>query len=547
MTPLRRRVVRAWPPLAIVLAVLALTWPQAAFITRAPGHVDAYFSMWRLAWVAHALTTQPDRVFDANIFHPARNTLALSDAMLLQGALAAPLFWAGLPAVAVYNLLLLAGLAGSGLAMFALVRRLTGADAPALLAGVIYALAPYRFEHYMHLELQWAMWIPLAFWALHRTVEERSWRFGLLSGVFLWLQVLSSVYYGVFLAIAMTVFAPLLLIGRSLRHAAAAVPRFAAGGILAALLVVPYALPYLAAGRQVGSRPPAEVQAYSAKAVSYLASPPQNWLWGWTAERWGGVELNLFPGALAAGLALLGLAHAARRTAFAYAVLALLAFELSRGLNGSLYAWLFDRVEALQGLRAPARFGIVTLCALAVLAAFGCQVIARRRIAASPKAQRWLLAAGLVVLAAEYRTTDLRITSAAPTHPDLYSVYAAIRSLGPGVVLDLPLPRLDRLPGREALYAFWSLQHWHPLVNGYSGYYPPEYLQSVVRLERFPDDRSLQQLALLDVRYIVVHRAHYDDAEYTRLMLEMAARPELKRLGTFRDPDGDAELFFVNR
>ena len=27
-------------------------------------------------------------------------------------------------------------------------------------------------------------------------------------------------------------------------------------------------------------------------------------------------------------------------------------------------------------------------------------------------------------------------------------------------------------------YMYWSIHHWHPLVNGYSGYTPPDYYET---------------------------------------------------------------------
>ena len=83
--------------------------------------------------------------------------------MIVEGAVAAPLLWAGVPPVLVHNLLLLGAIAASGVAMFVLVRYLTGSRGAGLIAGVVFAFVPYRFEHYMHMELQWTMWMPLAF------------------------------------------------------------------------------------------------------------------------------------------------------------------------------------------------------------------------------------------------------------------------------------------------------------------------------------------------------------------------------------------------
>ena len=84
-----------------------MTWPLGR-VTDAvvPASDDAYFSIWRLAWVAHQLPEDPRRLFDANIFHPATGTLAMSDAMLLVGALGIPLFKAGVNPAVIHNQLM---------------------------------------------------------------------------------------------------------------------------------------------------------------------------------------------------------------------------------------------------------------------------------------------------------------------------------------------------------------------------------------------------------------------------------------------------------
>src|SRR5262249_52775870 len=153
--------------------------------------------------------------------------------------LAAPLFWLHVSPTAIYNVMLLVGIIGSGVAMFILARHLTDSVSAALIAAAVFTMAPYRIEHFMHLELQWAMWIPLAFWALDRTIQQRSWRFGVLTGVFLWLQIISCVYYGVFLAISLTVAAVVYAVVRPAPFVRA-VPVLALGVLVALILTSPY-------------------------------------------------------------------------------------------------------------------------------------------------------------------------------------------------------------------------------------------------------------------------------------------------------------------
>src|SRR5262249_25818825 len=139
-----------------VLAAI-LTYPQITQLSSAVAdHPDPLFSVWRLAWVAHQLRADPAHLFDANIFYPERATFAYSDAMLLPASCVAPLFWIGANPIAIYNLTLLAGLILSALTMFLLCRTLTGDAIAAFAGGMVYGFAPYRFEQYVHVEMQMA-------------------------------------------------------------------------------------------------------------------------------------------------------------------------------------------------------------------------------------------------------------------------------------------------------------------------------------------------------------------------------------------------------
>src|SRR6476646_4296739 len=182
------------------LLTVVMTWPQLPRLaTDAWPHEDVFFNMWRLGWFAHALPRSPTHLLDGNIFFPEPRTLTLSDAVPIESVFAAPLLWLGLPMVLVHNIVLLAGIVLSAAGVWMLVSKLTGSGTAAVTAGVVFAFVPYRFDHYMHLELQWTVWIPWTFWALHRVFETAALRHAVLVGVFITLQFLSSVYYGLFL------------------------------------------------------------------------------------------------------------------------------------------------------------------------------------------------------------------------------------------------------------------------------------------------------------------------------------------------------------
>lgn len=527
--------------LFLVLLAVYVTWPQALHPGDAVvNHIDPYFSTWRLAWFAHGVAVAPHHLFDANIFYPEPRTLAYSDATFLEGALAAPLIWAGVNPVAVYNGLLLAGIAGSGIGMLVLVQHLTSSSRAALVGAAVFTLLPYRVEHVMHLELQWAIWIPLTWWALHRTFERPGFRTAALTGVFIWLQLLSCVYYGVFLGLATAVLAILLAISADRTRVARAFAWLAAGASLVLPLAALYARPYVVNAGTLGERSVGEVARFSATPASYVTGPAASLLWGAWAGRFTGDELHLFPGIVAVALA--GLAFASRRrrpTVAVYAALAAFAVTMSFGEHAAVYAWLRAHLFFLRGFRAAARFSIVAFAAMSVLAAIGYEWLESRSRRWSPAVVMvtCLVALGLDVLSAPAVLADVDTRT-----PDVYKM---LRSLPAAPVVEFPVADPAALPGYDPVYMLSSIAHWRPLVNGYSGYVSEGYVSRLEQLQEFPDRRAMSCLERLGVRYVIVHETYYRAKELPALLLAIAQQGDLTPIGRYLDSVGRAQLFEI--
>jgi hypothetical protein len=521
----------------IVLAAF-MTLPQVLHLgTKVAGHPDPFLSMWRLQWAAHALPGGAGHLFDGNIFSPHLRTLAYSDATLVQSALAAPWLWGHANPVLVYNLLLLGGIVTSGLGMFVLVRHLTGNVDAALVSAAIFTLVPYRVEHFMHLELQWTVWMPLSFWAIHRVFESGTIRRGVVAGALLSLQVLSSLYYGAFLGIMVAVLVVSLALMQS-REAKRAVVPLAIAAIMAAAVMAAYARPYMENARELGTRDLGDVSQFSAHLASYVTAPLQNWLWGWTASRYEGNELRLFPGLIAVVLALLALMHRPRRrVSSAYVVVIAVAATLSLGVNGPIYRWMYEHLWVLGAFRAPARFSILACCGLAVLAGIGFEYL--ERIVTAPRIRKGLLVAVLVAVGLECGSGPMYLVDVPATTP-VPDVYKFLNTRTRSVVLELPT-------FLSAEYMYWSATHWRPLVNGYSGYEPPDYLETLQLMRTFPDDEALDRLRELEVRYVLIHENYYSEENHTALMLRILETPALALQGRYRDWTGWAHVFELDR
>lgn len=499
------------------VAVL-LTWPLAPQIgTGYPAHIDPPFSAWRLARVAHQLEHDPARLFDGGIFWPARQTLAYSDAMLLQGVLAWPWLRAGVAPIAVANLFTLAGVIASACAAYVLARRLTGHTGAALLAGLVFAFAPYRRDHFVHLELQWAQWMPLALWAWHRALDHGRLRDGFLCGLFVLLQLLSSIYYALFLGIACLTVGGVTMAARRFRVASPALAGLVAGAALLAAAAWLYGAPYQSVKQRLGERSLEETARYSARPADYLRPTSDNLLYGREDSRSEYGERSLLPGLTPVVLAGAALVPPVSLTAAAYAACGLVAWEASLGTNGWSYP-ILRSMEVFRGLRAPARFAVVVQLALGVLAAVGLARLARRRPQLTPALV--IAAAGLIVV--EYAGRPMQLM----TMPDhVPPVYAWLADQPREVTLELPVPEPTGLPFHDPFYMYAATWHWQPLVNGYSGHYTEEYVALVAELPGLPDDRSIAALKRGGVRRIIVHEALYEPDDYQRLVARLDAHP----------------------
>ena len=266
------------PRLRFVLAVgfftllaCAMTFPLARFASPVlPDSDDAYFSVWRIAWVSHQITRDPRSLFDANIYLPTKNTLAYSDAMLALGMMASPLIALGLHPAVVHNVLAIAGFATAGIGAFLLCHQLSRSTPAAVIGGIIFAFAPFRFAHIGHLELLWTAPMPLAVLVLHRALAQpQPVKHGLALGSLLALQVFCSVYYAAFLAVFLVAWTLLVLILRGTLNSRV-LQVMLLGAALALCVVAPYGYAYAEARRELGPRTSDEVRRFSAVPSDYL-------------------------------------------------------------------------------------------------------------------------------------------------------------------------------------------------------------------------------------------------------------------------------------
>jgi hypothetical protein len=192
-----------------------------------------------------------------------------------------------------------------------------------------------------------------------------------------------------------------------------------------------------------------------------------------------------------------------------------------------LYAAFNAFVPGFDGLRVPARFAMLVAFGLAVLAAFGLAGIER----ANRQRARWLAAAAGVLILLESFAAPIPIDQNTPHYlqpglaplpgsvdlgaglPDVYRFIGTLPA--DAVIMELPLGE----PAFDVRYMFYSIRHWRPLVNGYSGGAPKSYetLTEALKDTDTRPDRAWDAITASRPTHIVVHEGFYLGDQGTRV------------------------------
>jgi hypothetical protein len=170
-----------------------------------------------------------------------------------------------------------------------------------------------------------------------------------------------------------------------------------------------------------------------------------------------------------------------------------------------LYAKLIpgiDSIAALVRLFVFTQLGLV----LAATAAFA-YVLGRL------PDRKWRVAISLVTIGVIAFEASMHHELLDVVHPSAGSVYEIAQELEPGVSVELPMAPIglnDLYIYTEATRMVLGTDDRLRTLNGYSGYAPTGYGETIALVNQFPDTTALDELRRLDVRYVVLHTAPID-------------------------------------
>src|SRR5437868_12863377 len=239
---------------------IALTWPLAAHLDRTlsdPG--DPLYTSFVLHWDLHSFARHG---FEAPILYPGKHSLAYSENLLGIAILMLP--FAALSPLTINNIALLIGFALSGYGAFVLARMITRATAASLVAGVLYAFVPFKWDHLSHVQIISSEWLPLLLASLiayrRKPTVARAALFGAVSVM----NGLTNIYWLLFGGFA--IFVTILFLEVFDKRIIAAL-------IVACAVLLPVLIPYQLAAREYGmGRRSSESREFSATPLDWLVA-----------------------------------------------------------------------------------------------------------------------------------------------------------------------------------------------------------------------------------------------------------------------------------
>ncbi len=296
-----RTVLAVYAGLTVVLTY-PLSWNPG---TLARDYGDPLLNSWIMAWVLDALASgNLSGFFDTNVFFPFYNTLAYSEFLIPQAIVTAPVYFlTGNPLLA-HNVALLLSLVATAFCAYLLAKHLTGDRFAAFVAGLIFAFNPFMFDHLSQLQVLGAAGLPLSLLWLHRYFETGEFRYVGWFSVTYVAQALGNAYYAVYL----TYMAAFFILFRAFVDRALWKPRFwahmSAHAAFSFVILAPFFSRFLALRTSMGfTREMREVWG-----LPFLATSAINRLYGPGTSSISSPEAKLFPGLIAAALALVGAA-----------------------------------------------------------------------------------------------------------------------------------------------------------------------------------------------------------------------------------------------
>ena len=541
-----------------------VTWPFARKIgVYYQDYGDYPLNGWILWYDQMAVKTgrifHQKKYFNTTQMYPLPDTLCYSENMFFPSLLFSPIYWATHDLVFSVNFFALLTFVLSFLSAYYCINYFVKDWRASLIGAAVYAFNPITLASFpLHLQLMNKYFLPLVFLFAYRYFKEPNWKDGFYFWLFFVLNGLSVIYFEIFTVVLLPFFLLPFLIQRVLKKDWVyfwKIVKYGWAGLLLLPFLLYFYLPYLQFSRKEGALRGLNLDRhYSARLISWFCSSSTNLLYGHFAR-----EINkiwslslpfpppdhvLFFNIIPFLLFVFGLYSffikkkilcVSKNTLLLECLLVLMIFASLFSFGPFFLGWnhpfgtiklpfyyVYVFTSALNGIRGPSRFQYLFYLPFSFFSACGASFIL------SKLSKKSLPLTGILTLILFFVLLENYNVKAFRSHSYILSYLTSHRKkqfdfLRNKVTFHYPTYAplaKNYLFYREAIYLNWDTVTGERMMNGYSGYFPSDWLKLLGQFRSNLDRHALKELEILGVQYVIIHKNLLSHASFQKLWMK---------------------------
>lgn len=514
--------------------VFLLTWPFLTKIrTYYPDTTEYVLNGWLLWYNQHSLLTgkifDRNAYFSSNQFYPFPFSLAYSENTFIPSMIFAPIYWISKNLTFSVNYFYILTFVLSFISSYFCLKLVVKKSLPSLVGAFVFTFNPLTFSQYFghHLQFMNKYFLPPLFLFAYLYIKNPTWKKAFYFYLFFTLNALSNIYFQIFSIIFIPIFWSPFLFSMLIKKNIKFFINFLKTSLIF-ILFLPFLYhfnhPYLQFSKWEGvTRSIYENSANSARGIDWILSLRTNLLYGRFVQNlhflrepknsdnsFNYTEHTLFINLIPLILFIIGLSALKLNRAFTGLILVLIfSMVFTFGPYFALfYERLYNTLYFLKGIRVPTRFQFIFYIPFALIVSLGTNRLLRYSGKKAPLIF-CLISFFLILENINFTNFD--------TPSQILPYLASENIKQPQLITTLKSKNTIHFPiitqdiGNNIRYLNWSTITAENIFNGYSGYYPADWLYLAHKAKI--DKKSLEKFYLLGIDFLIIHKKLINQGE----------------------------------
>ena len=522
--------------LAILISII-FTWPFFIKINSYyPDYGDYPFNGWILWYNQYAFLTgrifSQNLYFQSNQFYPLPYTLAYSDHLFIPSLIFSPVFWITHNLILSVNIYVFSSFVLSFVSMYFVISYFTKSLFIRIIGAAIYTFNPLIYAHLNsgHIQLFGRYFLPLLFLYGYQYFRKPNYKRAFIFFLVFTLNSLTSMYFFIMTTTIFLVIAPLYIIPALFikkKDYWQSLTKSLLIGLCFFSVILYFSYPYLEFSQKEGvERVLKDGLNYSASQLDWILSTPDSLVYGALTrnmekyrlildkiEGFNYAEHTLFLNTIPALLATFGVIFFVRRLwvnkleikemhffIFLFPLSIIIVFLMTPlGFQTG-----YETLAILHGIRAPSRFEFIFYVPFTILVTYSLIRI-----------QKYIPANIRILF---FVTICLFLYIENVHQRDYHEISPLLNEIArEPVYLQLikqnntfHFPAVFKNISENSRYLTLSSLTNEQMLNGYSGFFPEDWLTFTRTLNSNFDESAFKKLAALNIRYVIIHKELLD-------------------------------------